>query len=269
MWQVAKATIIRNQTDNLRAYPWSFTFGHMINGLYIVLVSYFAYTYLIKGELDHRFVQFTGSNDYLTFAIIGGVLSTLSVTMMMNVSRALITEWREGTLEVILLAPASRWGYFLGTAIQQLYRMMLVFIPVTLIGFWLGLRTPLADWLSVGIGIVLFFLSCFSMAMVLGAIMLYTRDTYIVQNTLFSILALVCGFQFPVQYLPLPLQWLGEIFPLTSSLDMLRDSLLTGGLVWEQPERIVTNLILCVVYTLVGFFMNRQVERTVFERHMA
>lgn len=99
MWHTAIATLKRNQKANLRAFPWTFTFGHIIEGAYLVLISYFSYVYLIKGDVDSNFAIYAGSNDYLTFVIIGGLLSIFSVSMMMNVSRALITEWREGTLE--------------------------------------------------------------------------------------------------------------------------------------------------------------------------
>lgn len=46
MWQVAKATFIRNTTVMLRAYPWSFVIGHILSGVYTVLFAYFVYLYV-------------------------------------------------------------------------------------------------------------------------------------------------------------------------------------------------------------------------------
>ncbi len=269
MWSIAKAIFIRNQRSDLRAYPWTFAFGHIIDGAYIVLISFFAYHFLIKGQLDSQFVKYTGSSNYLTFAIIGGLLSLFCISVMMNVSRSLITEWREGTLEVLLLAPASRFGYFIGTAIQQLYRCGIEFIAVLLIGILLGLSMPDANWLSALLAMILFFASCFSMALVMGSIMLYTKDTYLVQNTLFSITALVSGFQFPVQYLPLLQQWFGQIFPITESMYLLRSSLLTGESIGNHPEKVIVVLLLTVLYSFVGMYFIGRVERTLFERKMA
>lgn len=269
MWQAAKATFIRNHVSNKRAYPWTFTFGHLIEGAYIVLVSYFSYHFLIKGELDNRFAHYTGSDDYLTFAIIGGLLSVLSVSTMMNISRALITEWREGTLDVLLLAPGRRSGYFLGTTLQQLTRTGLEFAVILGIGWCFGLRIPDAHWPSAILGMVLFLGACFSVALVLGSIMLLTRDTYIVQNTLFSVTALVCGFLFPVQYLPVWLQFVGQALPLTQALHVLRDSLLTGTPIWQHPQAVLSAIVLILLYGTVGGFWLKYVERTVFERKMA
>ncbi|WP_019910622.1 ABC transporter permease [Paenibacillus sp. HW567] len=264
MWQTVFATAARNQRANLRAFPWAFTLGHIIEGGYLVLVSYFSYVYLIQGDLDDRFALYTGSSNYLAYAIIGGALNVFSVSMMMNVSRALITEWREGTLEALLLAPSSRNGYFLGTALQQFYRSGMVLLAVTLFGMLAGMRLSAPNLLSAAIGGLLFILSCYAMALVLGSIMLYTRDTYIVQNTLFAVTTLLCGFQFPRQYLPGWLQGAGEIFPLTSSLQLLRGALLTGAAI-SLPD-IVPALLLSLIYIAVGLGCTRLVERRLFER---
>lgn len=228
MWQTAIATAVRNQRSNLRAYPWTFTFGHIIEGVYLVLVSYFSYHYLIRGELDANFQMFAGSSNYLAYVIIGGALSIFSTSMIMNVSRALMTEWREGTLEALLLAPAGRNGYFLGNGAQQLYRSGFELGVILLVGYLAGLRLAPPQWLPLILSSLMFLVSCYAMALVLGSVMLYTRDTYFVQNTFFAVTILLCGFQFPRQYLPGYLQGAAEIFPLTSSLLLLRRTLLTG-----------------------------------------
>lgn len=264
MWHTAIATFERNQKANLRAFPWTFTFGHVIEGTYLVLLSYFSYVYLIKGDIDSKFALYTGSDDYLTYVIIGGMLSVFSVSMMMNVSRALITEWREGTLEALLLSPSSRNGYFLGNAVQQLYRSGFELVVVLFFGLLAGLRLPSVHLISVIVGGLLFLLSCYAMALVLGSIMLYTRDTFIVQNTLFTITALLCGFQFPRQYLPEFLQSAGEIFPLTHALQHLRGTLLTGEMI--RLHDIFQIILLSIVYITVGLWTNKRVERGLFER---
>lgn len=264
MWHTAIATLVRNQRSNLRAFPWSFTLGHMIEGTYLVLISYFSYVYLIQGEVEAQFAAYTGSSDYLTFVIIGGMLNVFSISMMMNVSRALITEWREGTLEALLLAPSSRSGYFLGNAIQQLYRSGFVLLVVLAFGILAGMRLPSPHLLPILAGGLLYLLSCFAMALVLGSVMLFTRDTYYVQNTLFAVTTLLCGFQFPRQYLPEFLQNAAEIFPLTASLQLLRGTLLTGKEI--ALSEVLPVLLLCVLYIAAGLWSNRRVERRLFER---
>lgn len=266
MWRTAKATLIRNHLSNIRGYPWSFTFGHILNGSFLVLVSYFIYHYWMESQLSSSFARYAGSSDYLTFAVIGGLLSTLSVSMMMNVSRALITEHREGTLEVVLLAPAGRSGYFLGTAVQQLWRIGMEAIPVVILGALLGARMPHAAWGSALPALLVYLVACFSMGLALGAVMLQTRDTYLVQNTLFAATALVCGFMFPAAYLPEPLRLLGYAFPLTDALALMRGSLLNGVSLAGQTTALVRCLALSVVYAGVGAWCIGRVERRFFEK---
>lgn len=264
MWHTAVATLVRNQRSNLRAYPWTFTLGHIIDGLYLVLVTYFSYTYLIKGDMESRFAAYAGTTDYVTYAVIGGALNLLSVSMMMNVSRALITEWREGTLETVLLSPSSRFGYFAGTAVQQLYRCAIELAVVVAVGFAAGLRLNQAELVPVLYGFVLYLLSCFSMGMLLGCVMLYTRDTFFVQNTLFALTALLCGFQFPREYLPHALRVAGEVFPLTDALRMLRDALLSGTT--PEPEKAASMVSICLLYLVIALWSGRKIESRMFER---
>lgn len=266
MWRTAQATLVRNHLSNMRAYPWSFTFGHIVSGVYLVLVSFFVYHYWMDGRIAPSFVLYTGSSDYITFAVIGGLLSTLSVSMMMNVSRALISEHREGTLEILLLAPAGRTGYFVGTAMQQLWRLGIEAIPVIILGYLVGARLSEAVWGAAVIAFLLYLTACLGMALALGAVMLHTRDTYIVQNTLFSVTTLVCGFLFPVSYLPEPLRLLGHVFPLTDALQLLRGSLLTGTSLGGQGWVILRCLGLSLLYGAAGSWFTRRTERRFYEK---
>ncbi|GKT24891.1 ABC transporter permease, partial [Aduncisulcus paluster] len=115
----------------------------------------------------------------------------MAVRTCLNVSRSLITELREGTLESLMLTPFSRYGYFAGNMLQQTVTSMgeiaLAFILCMPFGFSAqGFSLPFF-LLSLMASLVAFF----GMSMMLGALMLYTRDTYISQNTLFIFMYLV------------------------------------------------------------------------------
>lgn len=239
--------------------------GHIIEGAYLVLVSYFSYVYLIGGDLKGSFALYAGSDNYLAFVIVGGMLHLLSVSMIMNISRALMTEWREGTLESLLLAPAPRLGYFIGTAVQQLYRCGLEVLAVLAFGLLAGLHLPHLNPFAVSLGLLLYLIACAATGLALGCVMLYLRDTYYVQNTFFAVSALLCGFQFPRPYLPEALEAAGQLLPLTSALQALRGALLTGSPVsvelgWET-------FILSALYALLALAVHGRIERKLFDRH--
>ena len=96
--------------------------------------------------------------------------------------------------------------------------------------------------------------------------MLYARDTYISQNTLFTAMFLVCGITFPKEYLPNWLQLLGSIIPVTDALTLMRGALL-GGLSTESFMLVgLREFILGTMYIVVGFPLMKQVERIALEK---
>ncbi|USG68318.1 ABC transporter permease [Brevibacillus ruminantium] len=265
MLQVAKATFIRNTRVMLRAYPWSFVIGHILAGVYTVLFAFFAYQYVFDRQLDPRFASYAGSPDYLSYAILGGAFYSFAVSTLMNVSRSLITELREGTLEALLLTPSSRKGYFLGNVSQQLMRTIFEFAVILLAGSLFGLTLGGAN--SGGaIAVWLFSTAAFfCQALVLGALMLRFRDTYITQNTLFVAMAFLSGVTYPVAYLPEWLQPLSMLMPLTPALEAFRACVILGKPLATSAPALLHLGILSLIYLALGTAAIRRMEKRVLE----
>src|SRR5205085_11894948 len=105
----------------------------------------------------------------------------------------------------------------------------------------------------------------FGMSVVLGAVMLATGDTYLSQNTLFIAMLLLCGFTFPPNYLPLPLQWLGAALPVTGALRLLRSALLYNTPPTSIVGDAITYTLLGLAYAVPGLSLMRQAERRALE----
>ncbi len=266
MLQTAKATFHRNMISMIRAYPWSFFLSHILSGIYTVLFAYFTYTYVFEGVLDSRFSNYAGTNDYLSYVFLGGALFSFAVSTLMNVSRSLITEQREGTLEALLLTPSSRKGYFLGNVTQQITRTLLEFLIILIFAFLLGLQFKHIHFLSA---IFIWFcavIGFFSQALLLGSVMLYFRDTYITQNTLFVTMAFVSGVTFPIGYLPewvAPLSWM---MPLTPALEAFRHSVLEGQGLAASGSQLLHLSFLSFLYLIVGSLGIKKTEKIVVEK---
>ena len=140
--------------------------------MYTVLFAFFAYHYVFAGQLDERFVQLSGSSDYLSYAILGGAFYAFAVSTLMNVSRSLITELREGTLEALLLTPSPRRGYFLGNVCQQIMRTVFEFSVILVVGAVFGLTLANTNIWSAVLVWVLSTVAFFCQALVLGSLML-------------------------------------------------------------------------------------------------
>lgn len=259
------ATFNRQLKTMWRAYPWSFFIGHILDGVYLIIFSWLSYQFLFQGQLSSQFRAYSGTTHYLTYAIIGGMLSSFAVSLLMIVSRLLITEMREGTLEALLLTPSSRLGYFLGAATQGLMRSLIELVSIGLIGLVFGLQVASAnDWLLLPI-LVVFCFALFAQALVLGSFMLYFRDTYITQNTLFIMMMLVSGVSFPAQFLPNWLHDLGLIMPLSYGLSLFRAVLLDGQWHPEMTENLLILAIVGALYLVIGLAFIRRSEQIVVE----
>jgi len=219
----------------------------------------------MEGNLNQEYYSYTDGTDYITFVVLGSALNVLAVATLMNVGRALITEQREGTLEVLLLSPASRTGYFLGCLAEQTQRALLEFGAVLLTGGLLGADLRYLFTLSALIVILLAVFAFFCMGLSLSAVMLETRDTYITQNTLFFIMSLSCGIAFPIQYLPGWVQRFAQILPLTPAVELFRRVVIHKEQLDGNVNLILQVLILCLIYAGIGILWFRKKERVLVE----
>lgn len=267
MINLARATAIRNFITVKRAYPWSFVFGRILSGFYIAAFSFFIYHYIFKNRLEDSFKFYTGSSDYMTFVVLGAAIYTFAVAILMNVGRSLMNELREGTIEPLLLSPLSRYGYFLGNLIEQLWRSLIEFSIILFVGWLFGAKFENINSIQFILVVIVSVLSFFSMGVALASIMLYTRDTYISQNTLFIIMSFICGISFPIQYLPVWLQKISQLLPVTSAVELFRKVIILHETIYQNPFLLIKLTFLCLIYCLSGFWWLRKIEKDLIEKN--
>jgi ABC-2 type transport system permease protein len=259
------ATFVRNWRVTLRAYTWSFFIGGLLTGGLTVAIAYCAYHLLAGEEVGARFTQLVGAGNYMSYVILGAAIYLFAVRILLGISRSLITERREGTLESLLLAPSGRLSYFAGISAQWMLVSAGELAVLLLLTWPLGLNLRGVDWLALALAVPVALLGCVGLAMMLGALMLATGDTYISQNTLFTAMGLLCGFVFPPQFLPTALQWLGDALPVTGAVRLLRSAALYG----QAPAALAGDLaiysVLGLMYAVAGLAVMRRAERHALE----
>lgn len=268
-FKILKATFKRNFTMQLRAYPKDFFIGNTLTGLYTVLSAFFMYQLLFKGNLDESFKSYSGTGDYMSYVIVGTALYLFAVRTCLNVSRSLITELREGTLDSLMIAPFKRVQYFCGNMLQQTITTSFEITVMIVISLFFGADFSHVKISSFVVGFALSLFAYFSLSLVLAAVMLYFRDTYISQNTLFALMFLVCGVTFPIEYLPVPLQYLGKLIPVTASFELIRNSVIKGMSLGDQGGQFYYLLLLSLSYCILGFALLKRVEKIALEKIFA
>jgi ABC-2 type transport system permease protein len=164
------------------------------------------------------------------YNIVPGLLGViLQMTMVMMTSIALTRETERGTMENLLAMPSSPLEIMLGKVLPYAC-VGAVQVVVVLIAAKLLFFIPFVGGLPLLLSSILVF--------VLGLVLLgYTISTVArtqmqaMQLTFFFFLPsiLLSGFMFPFSGMPIWAQWLGEIFPLTHFLRIVRAVMLKGA----------------------------------------
>lgn len=265
-FKVMKGTIKKELLTKYRAYPIDFFIGNVLTGFYTILGAYMMYKLLFEKNMAASFTTYTGTSDYISYVLVGSLSYLFVVRTCLNVSRSLITELREGTLESLMLAPFHRVEYFTGNMLVQTVTTTAEVLISLLIAIPFGIRFN--DFNAAGflVAVLVALYSFFGVSMVLGCIMLYTRDTYISQNTLFAFIFLVGGVTFPSQYLPLWLRGVADLIPITRVITIIRNSVLFGYGAGDQLKLIGSVMLLSTIYLGAGFFLMKRCEQTALEK---
>jgi len=164
------------------------------------------------------------------YNIVPGLLGViLTMTMVMMTSIALTRERERGTMENLLAMPASPFEIMLGKILPY-FVVGAVQVAVVLIASSLLFDIPFVGSMWLLLLAVLIFV----MALVLLGYTISTvanTQMQALQLTFFFFLPsiLLSGFMFPFRGMPFWAQWIGEIFPLTHFLRVVRAVMLKGA----------------------------------------
>ncbi len=265
-FKVLRGTLKKELMTRVRAYPIDFFIGNVLTGFYTLLGAYMLYKLLFEKNLDSSFQSYTGTGDYMSYVMVGSMTYIFVVRTCLNVSRSLITELREGTLESLMLAPFHRLEYFLGNMLVQTVTTTLEVLVCLIVAIPFGVEFSHFNPVGFLFAAVLALYSFFGISMVLGCVMLYTRDTYLSQNTLFALIFLVCGITFPTQYLPGWLRVFASGIPITQAVNMIRGSVLMDWGINELVTEALSVFLISSIYVAVGFLLMKKCEQTALEK---
>jgi ABC-2 type transport system permease protein len=260
------STAKRNLTMQTRAYPVDFFVSKLLGCFFTILGAFFLYTIVFKGNVSIHFIKFSGTSDYMSFAILGCFTNLFVRGTFLNVSRSFITEMREGTLDSLLISPVKYMGYLSGNMLEQTMITSGELLAAMIITLPFGLRFPNIDVASTLLCIAITLISLFGMAIILAGIMVHFKDTYLSQNTVFSVMFLTTGVLFPIQYLPSWIQVISNCIPVTYALRILRNSVLTGLDIVTQARDFTALALLSVIYFSVGVLLTHKVMKKAPEK---
>jgi len=152
----------------------------------------------------------------VAFIAVGNALQVASFSSIFAVCNITSEEKWQGTLTPLIVTPASRFPLFVGRAMFQILNSMAtVVVGFVYAYFVFGVEMSGTDFVALAVVILVTSLAMTGFGLMLGSVGLYMRTAMIIANIFLFIGLLICGVNFPVNYLPTWLQPISYAVPLT------------------------------------------------------
>ncbi len=195
-----------------------------------------------------------------TFFVIGNSVLMTALSGIFGVTMSIGGDRWEGTLPYLFGTPANRMAMIVGRAFFHIFDGMLgVFLGFGWGVLLLGLDLSQADPLALIVTILITTISTSGLGLLLGCFSLITRNTFFINNTVYFLLLLFSGANIPLGSLPPLMRSISDFLPLTRGIAAARSIIAGGNLVQVLPA-LANELLLGVIYTLLGYVMFRWFE---------
>ena len=196
----------------------------------------------------------------VAYIAVGNSIMMLSWNTVFSVINITSNDKWDGTLPLLLATPAPRLPVFVGRAMMHVFDGMLsVAIAFVFAMLLFGVNFGSADMLAL---LVVVFLTAFTMSgfgLMIGGFSFNFRNPLVFANIFTYILLIFCGVNFPVQYLPQPLQYVSYAFPLTYGVDAGRKAI-EGATLIDLAPLLGQMLIVGFISIILGYIFFRWFE---------
>lgn len=201
----------------------------------------------------------------LAVTIAGNAMIVCCQSCIGDLGMIFLRERIFGTMKVLLAGGKSMLTLFAQKGFFLLLDSLISFIVIILIGF-LIFNLPFSI-LTGGmlLCIILCCASCISIGFLLGSFGIILPDINFVYNLFIMLLFFLCGANISIHLLPLPLQWLASLLPLTHGLQAMQ--LLISGAWTSQVTILLLQEVLCMLcYAASAYLMFRILERAAMRK---
>jgi ABC-2 type transport system permease protein len=206
-------------------------------------------------QLEPR-VLFNPNMESIVFNIPGLIgLIMQNVTMILT-AFSLVREKERGTMEQLIVTPIRPLELMLGKITPYVFIGFTSFCVVLVVGtLWFGV--PLKGSLSLLVCLsVLFLISTLTLGIVISTVAKTQLQAMQMAFAFILPSVLLSGFMFPRDTMPVVVQWLGGIVPLTYFLEILRGIFLKGvGLdaLWKDTLGMLAFFLLMISAAILRF----------------
>ena len=243
-------------------YPLN-AFSHIFQPIiWITPVYFMGKAFSTNGEAL-GFAAYSGTSDYMSFILLGTVLTNFILTVFWGMGYALKNDMDAGVLESNWLTPVPRLLILVGRTLSSLLVTAIISAIMLLIAGALFGFQPTGNTLAAFLTAIPMLIGHYGFGFAFAAVVLLMREA----NTLVDVSSfLVQGFSgtnFPVNSLPSWLIPIALILPLTYGLDAVRGLLLQSETLLPIPVEIGILIVFMFVMLWFGAWVFHRVERRV------
>lgn len=239
------AFVERNLNLVKRYLSWEivFLFYNVINTLTIGLIAY-------NMPPEER----AATTLYL---IIGALLWGFLSVIFMEISNSVSMERWEGTIEYTFMAPIRRLTYLGGTCIYAIiYGAIRTIVVLTAVILFFDLTMENANIAGAFLILIISSFAFMGLGLIAAILPLLSPEKGSqATNIIAGFLLLVSGIYYPVEALPVWLNWVSRISPATYTLRAIRRCLIEGATVRDVLPDVWMILIIGVLLIPLGFYI--------------
>ena len=241
VWAIARKDWFHFWRYPLQAISW--TFQPIV---WLTPIYFMGQVFSSNGQVE-GFAQFSGTNDYLGYILIGTILTNFVMAVFWGMGYALKNDMDTGVLEANWLLPIPRLLMLIGRTLTSLVTTAATSTVMLLTAALLFGFRPSGDVLAAFALSVPMLIGLYGFGIAFAALVLIMKDANTLVDVGSYLVQLLSGSSFPVQALPRWLFPLALALPLTYGLDAIRYYLLDS-----QPLLpIAWELVLLVVFMAV------------------
>ena len=209
------------------------------------------------------FAAYSGSGDYMSFILLGTVLSNFILTVFWGMGYALKEDMDSGVLESNWLTPVSRILILVGRTLASLLTTTITsLLMLALAGALFGFR-PTGNALAAFLTAIPMLLGLYGFGFAFAGIVLLMREANTLVDVSSFLVQGLSGANFPVKSLPYWLIPISLMLPLTYGFDAVRGFLLKTNTLLPLPAEVALLIVFMFVMLWFGSWVFYKVERRV------
>lgn len=189
----------------------------------------------------------SGGGSSFDFVAPGFIAMTVMMSGLTAVGAAITRERELGTLDGFLMCPISRTSIILGKMIARTTRNLLQgAIVIGLAIFLFGIHVR-GNPILIALVLLLGTLSFMGLGIIATVAAKEQESAQLILGLLQFPMMFLCGLLFPVEQMPVPLQWVSRVLPLTYAVNALRKVMILGvgigGIIFELSILVILGLV--------------------------